>query len=110
MSADAMSSGAEVTLLVFAKAPIPGKVKTRLMPALDAEQARDVHVALLERTLEVACQAFPAARDSQAGWRRAIRCSKRWRRDMASRCTPSRRGISGSACTPPCPPSAARRC
>ncbi|WP_280542663.1 TIGR04282 family arsenosugar biosynthesis glycosyltransferase [Chromohalobacter sp. 11-W] len=62
MSADAMISGTEITLLVFAKAPIPGKVKTRLMPALDAEQARDVHVALLERTLEVARQTFPAAR------------------------------------------------
>ncbi|WIX32609.1 TIGR04282 family arsenosugar biosynthesis glycosyltransferase [Salinicola sp. JS01] len=62
MSADAMSSDAEVTLLVFAKAPIPGKVKTRLMPSLDAEQACDVHVELLKRTLEVSCQVFPAAR------------------------------------------------
>lgn len=60
MSAESNAVAPSTTLLIFAKAPIPGKVKTRLMPSLDAEQARDVHVALLERTLEIACRAFPA--------------------------------------------------
>tara|TARA_A100001518_G_C1226396_1_gene75961 strand:+ start:429 stop:1061 length:633 start_codon:yes stop_codon:yes gene_type:complete len=62
MCAKAVQPLSDITLLVFAKAPIPGKVKTRLMPALDAEQACSVHVALLEQTLEVACRAFPATR------------------------------------------------
>ncbi|MBZ9539619.1 TIGR04282 family arsenosugar biosynthesis glycosyltransferase [Modicisalibacter tunisiensis] len=57
-----MAPDAQVVVLVFAKAPIPGKVKTRLMPSLDAKQACDVHVALLERTLAVACRAFSPAR------------------------------------------------
>lgn len=62
MLAEPMGHCPAVTLLVFVKAPIPGSVKTRLMPSLDADQARDVHVALLERTLAVAVQAFPAHR------------------------------------------------
>lgn len=38
-------------LLIFAKAPEPGLVKTRLIPALGAEGARQVYLELLERTL-----------------------------------------------------------
>lgn len=39
-------------LIVFAKAPIPGQVKTRL--ELDGEMAAMLHSALVERTLDVA--------------------------------------------------------
>ncbi|MCC6390039.1 MAG: TIGR04282 family arsenosugar biosynthesis glycosyltransferase [Bryobacterales bacterium] len=34
-------------ILLFAKAPVAGKVKTRLMPPLDGEQAAKVHEALV---------------------------------------------------------------
>ena len=38
-------------LLIFAKAPEPGQVKTRLIPALGATGARDLYLRLLQRTL-----------------------------------------------------------
>jgi rSAM/selenodomain-associated transferase 1 len=38
---------------VFCKAPIAGQVKTRLMPALTAEQAMQVHIELTERLLKL---------------------------------------------------------
>ena len=41
-------------LIVYAKAPIPGQVKTRLLPALGAENAALLHVALVERALTIA--------------------------------------------------------
>lgn len=41
-------------LVVFAKAPVPGEVKTRLIPALDAEHAAMLHAALTERALTTA--------------------------------------------------------
>ena len=41
-------------LIVFAKAPVPGTVKTRLAPALHAEAAAMLHAALVERTLHTA--------------------------------------------------------
>lgn len=43
-------------VLVFAKAPIPGQVKTRLIPALGAERAAQLHRQLVERTLKVAIE------------------------------------------------------
>ncbi|PAU86518.1 hypothetical protein CK507_14605 [Pseudomonas sp. WN033] len=39
-------------LLIFAKAPVPGQVKTRLIPALGAEGACALYQHLLVRTLE----------------------------------------------------------
>jgi len=42
-------------LLVFAKAPVPGQVKTRLIPALGTAGAAALQRQLLERTLEMAC-------------------------------------------------------
>jgi uncharacterized protein len=42
---------------IFAKAPIPGEVKTRLIPALSAEHAALFHTALVERAIEVAQEA-----------------------------------------------------
>jgi len=41
-------------IIVYAKAPIPGQVKTRLSPALDAEAAALLHAALVERALTIA--------------------------------------------------------
>jgi rSAM/selenodomain-associated transferase 1 len=38
------------TLAIMAKAPVPGRVKTRLIPALGAERAAALHAALLRRT------------------------------------------------------------
>ena len=40
-----------IRLLVFAKAPEPGRVKTRLLPVLDARQAADLHARLVEDSL-----------------------------------------------------------
>lgn len=41
-------------LLIFAKAPVPGKVKTRLIPALGPRGAALLHQEMLSHTLEVA--------------------------------------------------------
>jgi rSAM/selenodomain-associated transferase 1 len=41
-------------IVVFAKTPIPGAVKTRLIPAIGAEAAAMLHAALVERALESA--------------------------------------------------------
>ncbi|TPQ29065.1 TIGR04282 family arsenosugar biosynthesis glycosyltransferase [Methylomonas koyamae] len=43
-------------LLIFCKAPIPGQVKTRLQPALNAEQATNAHRQLAKMTLDRAVQ------------------------------------------------------
>lgn len=48
-------------VLVFARAPVPGRVKTRLVPALGAAGAARVHRALVRRTLAVAAR-IPGAR------------------------------------------------
>ena len=50
-----------VQLLVLAKAPVPGRVKTRLCPPLTPEQAADVAAAALADTLD-AVRATPVAR------------------------------------------------
>ncbi|MBE0488093.1 MAG: TIGR04282 family arsenosugar biosynthesis glycosyltransferase [Halomonas sp.] len=57
-----MCADAGVSLAILAKAPIPGKAKTRLIPALGPEGAARLHARLLHRTLEVACHALPPAR------------------------------------------------
>ncbi len=44
-------------ILVFAKAPVAGKVKTRLIPALGAEGAAQLASQMLERTLTEAAAA-----------------------------------------------------
>lgn len=48
---------AEPCVAVFAKAPIAGLVKTRLMPALGAEGAADLHRALVRHTLTTVANA-----------------------------------------------------
>lgn len=45
--------GPRPVVAIFAKAPIPGQVKTRLTPALRAEEAADLYRALLLDTIEV---------------------------------------------------------
>jgi hypothetical protein len=42
------------TIVIFAKQPVPGKVKTRLIPALGAEGAARLAAEMLERTVEEA--------------------------------------------------------
>lgn len=42
------------TVIVFAKAPVPGEAKTRLIPNLGAAGAARLHAALVERALETA--------------------------------------------------------
>ena len=43
--------------MVFAKAPVPGQVKTRLIPALGEDGAATLQCQLIERTLRVAAAA-----------------------------------------------------
>ncbi|TFH86249.1 glycosyltransferase [Billgrantia azerbaijanica] len=47
-------------LAILAKAPLPGRVKTRLVPALGAEAAARLHAQLLRHTLAVATRATAA--------------------------------------------------
>jgi hypothetical protein len=44
----------DAVILVFAKAPMPGEVKTRMIPAMGAEGAAMLHAALAERVLQTA--------------------------------------------------------
>ena len=46
-----------VALAILAKAPAPGAVKTRLIPALGAEGAAALHARLIERTVATTCAA-----------------------------------------------------
>lgn len=46
----------EIRVAVFAKAPVPGEVKTRLAPLLGTEGAALLHAALVRRTLAVAAE------------------------------------------------------
>lgn len=51
-------------LIIFAKAPVPGQAKTRLIPSLGAEGAAALHAALVERALATGL----AAADAQGWW------------------------------------------
>jgi rSAM/selenodomain-associated transferase 1 len=46
-----------IPVLVFARAPVPGEAKTRLIPQLGAAGAARLHAALVERSLETAVAA-----------------------------------------------------
>lgn len=43
-----------VTLIIFSKAPVPGHVKTRLIPLLGPQGAADTHKMLAEHSIKVA--------------------------------------------------------
>lgn len=47
----------DVAVVVMAKAPVPGTVKTRLVPALGVRGAAMLHAELAHRTLVTACEA-----------------------------------------------------
>ncbi len=49
-------------LLLFARYPVPGRAKTRLIPALGDEGAAELHRRLVLRTLRTAHKACRAAR------------------------------------------------
>jgi hypothetical protein len=49
-----MTKSDGTAVIVFARAPCPGAVKTRLIPLLGAEGAAALHARLVERTLETA--------------------------------------------------------
>lgn len=51
------TTSSEIRVVVFAKAPRPGAVKTRLIPLLGAEAAAALHARLVEHTLATACAA-----------------------------------------------------
>jgi uncharacterized protein len=53
---------AEFPLAILAKAPLPGRVKTRLIPALGVERATRLHERLLRQTLATAAAATAAHR------------------------------------------------
>jgi len=53
----ATSTAPETALIVFAKAPQPGRVKTRLAPLLGKGGAARLHARLVEEALRVAAQA-----------------------------------------------------
>lgn len=55
---------ADFPLAILAKAPLPGRVKTRLIPALGAETAARLHAQLLRQTLTVATAATVSHRIS----------------------------------------------
>jgi glycosyltransferase A (GT-A) superfamily protein (DUF2064 family) len=43
-------------IIQFAKAPLSGQVKTRMIPHLDAQQASELHAELLFWTAQTLCQ------------------------------------------------------
>ncbi len=47
-------------IAVFAKAPVPGQVKTRLIPLLGAERAALAYRAMTRHALQIACAVAPA--------------------------------------------------
>ncbi len=59
---DGVVPSAEFALAILAKAPIPGRAKTRLIPALGPEGAARLHERLLRHTLAIAVAATPAHR------------------------------------------------
>jgi uncharacterized protein len=65
-------------LLVFAKTPKPGKVKTRLLAAVSADVAAALHAACIEDTLRIArqmrgCDAFVFAAGGTGYFRRLVK-------------------------------------
>jgi rSAM/selenodomain-associated transferase 1 len=57
MVANQSDKKGELLLIQFAKAPIPGQVKTRMFPVLNAQQACALHQELLKWTCDTLCDA-----------------------------------------------------
>jgi rSAM/selenodomain-associated transferase 1 len=53
----AQASAVAVPVLVFTRTPVPGQVKTRLIPAIGAARAANLHRAMLWRTVATAVEA-----------------------------------------------------
>ncbi|WP_456377466.1 TIGR04282 family arsenosugar biosynthesis glycosyltransferase [Thiolapillus sp.] len=47
------------SIIIFARAPIPGAAKTRLIPALGKHGTAQLHASLVEHTLSRVCEASP---------------------------------------------------
>ena len=43
-------------LIIFAKAPVPGQVKTRLQTHLSAEECAELHASFIIDTIRIACR------------------------------------------------------
>jgi len=56
-SRDATRTAPEAVVVVFARAPVPGRVKTRLVPLLGKAGAARLHAQLVERTMRTALAA-----------------------------------------------------
>ncbi len=56
-----MHRASDTCIMVFARAPVAGQCKTRLIPALGAQGAAELHEKLVRRALAAACEALPAA-------------------------------------------------
>ncbi len=54
-----MAAGSQdpMPVLVFTRTPVPGRVKTRLIPAIGAERAANLHRAMLWRTVATVAEA-----------------------------------------------------
>lgn len=61
----------ESTLVVFARSPRPGRVKTRLVPRFTAEEACRIHAALLGDVLEAAARALEGRARIVLSWSEA---------------------------------------
>ena len=61
VSAQALKASLRQRVLVFAKAPVAGQVKTRLAGAIGADAAAELYRRLAWRTLRVACAVAPQA-------------------------------------------------
>ena len=86
-------------LLVLAKAPVPGRVKTRLCPPCTPEQAAAVAAAALADTLDAGRRATPVA-DRVAGRRRRPPGAARLARGRRSAATGSASGWPTRSPTP----------
>jgi rSAM/selenodomain-associated transferase 1 len=72
-------SAAQAALIIFAKAPIPGQVKTRLCPPLTGDEAATLHGSMvldvLERTRPSTGSGPRAQPRGASGWDRFLACA-----------------------------------
>ena len=58
----------ENALVIFARVPVPGRVKTRLSPAYSAEEACEIHRALVADVVERSARAVAGRADLFLAW------------------------------------------